>query len=252
MNFKTRFPSPFVKSCAVYNCCDCEVPHVLIFHTNTYKLCYVGLSVNNHIPGLFDRPPVKTAKHNENAHTHTHAHHILSAVCCWRHEKLVHLSVQESLRLVRKGEFGAILSYTSEQSDPMEARWYWRRLLAAPILCSPPVLPPPAAARRVTSKKCARRFSWWLTRLLSEPDDARTGLKPPGLAAEAPGIQAGEAFSRLVTLAPKLFSQKLANLFLLLLNNSIFVLGEGVGDRLATLSSNKGQPLSELLVLEWR
>jgi hypothetical protein len=47
-----------------------------------------------------------------------------------------------------------------------------------------------------------------------------------------------------------LLSQKLASLFLLLLNVSMVLCGEGVGERLATLSSNRGQPLSVEFELE--
>ena len=50
---------------------------------------------------------------------------------------------------------------------------------------------------------------------------------------------------------PILFSQKLANLFLLLLNVSMVPCGEGVGERLATLSCSKsGHPLSVEFELE--
>ena len=47
-----------------------------------------------------------------------------------------------------------------------------------------------------------------------------------------------------------LLSQKLASLFLLLLKVSMVLCGEGVGERLATLSSNRGQPLSVEFELE--
>ena len=48
-----------------------------------------------------------------------------------------------------------------------------------------------------------------------------------------------------------LFSQKLDNLFLLLFNTvSMLVLGDGVGDTLASFSSNTWQPLSVLWTLE--
>jgi hypothetical protein len=106
-----------------------------------------------------------------------------------------------------------------------------------------------AAARLVTSRKWERRSFLTADSEFSEPkgwkQEAVWPLSLPD--SQARGISVDEAPP-----VPTLFSQKLASLFLLLLSISMLLAlrGDGVGERLATLSSSSGQPLSVELELE--
>ena len=96
------------------------------------------------------------------------------------------------------------------------------------------------------SRKCDSRSFFTTDNEFSEPKGWKhEAERPPSLLeSQARGTSVVEVP------VPMLLSQKLASLFLLLLNVSMVLCGEGVGERLATLSSNRGQPLSVEFELE--
>ena len=145
--------------------------------------------------------------------------------------------MNDSLRRGCSGLKGFSLSSRSEQSEPVEARCR-RAGVSDPALGFFS-----AAALLVTSRKCDNRSFLTTVNEFSEPKGLKhEAERPPSL----PDNQA-RGTSVLELPVPTLFSQKLASLFLLLLR---VLRGEGVGDRLAILSSKSGQPLSVELELE--